>query len=451
MSKARHWLIDPETYDQPLQMLHEAKEAWLAETGLTFAAACRPLTGPVEDILDDEEAPPEGLGAAVDTSNFGGKEDPLAEYRPYTVLNGTLIIPVTGMLINKFGFSLAGWLTGYEYIQMAMLRGLEDPNVIDIALDIESGGGTVAGLFDMIDDVRAALAANPKPVHAYASGYGAYSAAYAVACLADEIIVERTSGTGSVGVIQIHVDHSGALKQAGLKVTIIRSGKFKAEGNPYEPLSPGAEKRLQKQSDAIYDVFVNIVSEARKMSTEAVKNTEALTYSAEDSIKVSFADRIGRLSADLSRRARTNENTAVQANKDHEHMATQITETEVSPEATEVAELPEAASETAVSVPDADTVRAQERARFGAVLASTEYTGREAMAAILLATDLGADAIIAALASAPAPVSAAQSVPQNVAFVAAMNANKTGKLTNDEPAEPLSEDEAAFAKFARMK
>ena len=56
-----------------------------------------------------------------------------ASYRPYNVDNGVLKIPVMGVLLNRFGFTLGRYATGYTYIQKALERGLSDPAVKGIA------------------------------------------------------------------------------------------------------------------------------------------------------------------------------------------------------------------------------------------------------------------------------------------------------------------------------
>lgn len=63
----------------------------------------------------------------------------------------------------------------------------------------------------------------------------------------------------------------------------------------------------------------------------------------------------------------------------------------------------DASAEASASDDPVATARAEERKRFTAVMSSEHYKGREALAATLLANDkLGADDIIAALASANA-------------------------------------------------
>lgn len=215
----------------------------------------------------------------------------LSRYRPYIVSNGVLQIPVSGVLMDSFGYSVAGYVTGYTYIRRAFERGMADPQVRGIALVINSPGGAVAGNFDLVDAMYAQR--GKKPIRAYAAE-SAYSAAYSIASVADKIIVSRTGGVGSIGVVTMHVDYSEAMKESGVKVTFIHFGKHKVEGNGYEPLSAEAKARMQSRIDALGEIFVATVARNRSMDSKDVRATEALTYMAADSVSIGLADAIGQ-------------------------------------------------------------------------------------------------------------------------------------------------------------
>lgn len=55
----------------------------------------------------------------------------------------------------------------------------------------------------------------------------AYSAAYAIASSAEKVLVTRTSGVGSIGVIASHIDQSGFDEKQGIKYTTVFAGKKK--------------------------------------------------------------------------------------------------------------------------------------------------------------------------------------------------------------------------------
>lgn len=212
--------------------------------------------------------------------------------RPYKVKDGILQIPVKGVLLHNFPYQYGGYATGYFYIWKAFERGLADGNVKGIALIIDSPGGEVAGNFDLVDKMFAHR--GNKPVRAYAME-NAYSAAYSIASVADSITVSRTGGVGSIGVVTIHVDASKMVDEMGWKVTFIFAGKHKVDGNPYEALSPEVKARIQARIDELYSVFVSTVARNRGMDEKAVRDTEALTFTASQATSNGLADHIGTL------------------------------------------------------------------------------------------------------------------------------------------------------------
>ena len=208
----------------------------------------------------------------------------------YDVVEGIAIIPIQGTLVQKLGtLRPYSGMTGYDGIRACFLRALNDSEVKAICLDIDSPGGEVAGCFDLVDEIYAARGS--KPVWAILSE-SAYSAAYALASAADKIIVPRTGGVGSVGVIVMHVDWSQKIKNDGLQVTIITYGDRKAESNPYEPLSETARKAIQSDIDEMGRLFVSTVSRNRGITEKTVRDTEAACFLGAEGVQLGLADRV---------------------------------------------------------------------------------------------------------------------------------------------------------------
>lgn len=210
--------------------------------------------------------------------------------RAYEVVAGIAVIPVTGTLVQKLGtLRPYSGMTGYDGIRLNILAALNDPEVKAIVLDIDSPGGEVSGCFDLTDMIFQAR--GDKPLHAILDE-NAYSAAYSIASACDRITVPRTGGTGSVGVIGMHVDFSKALSAAGVTVTMIRYGDLKAEGSQYEALSEGALARMQADIDQMGELFVDTVARNRGMKSSAVRATQASTFLGGAGVRVGFADAV---------------------------------------------------------------------------------------------------------------------------------------------------------------
>jgi signal peptide peptidase SppA len=206
----------------------------------------------------------------------------------YQTIAGIGVIPIEGTLVAKLG-CLTPWsgMTGYDGVRRSFLAALDDPAVRGIVLDIDSPGGEVSGVFDLVDTIWQARGV--KPIWAILTEC-AYSAAYALASAADRIVVPRTGGTGSIGVVCLHVDWSRALDTAGLTVTLIRSGERKLEVNEYEPLSKAALAALQADVDEIAALFCATVARNRGLDAGAVGDLQGATFLGDAGVAIGLAD-----------------------------------------------------------------------------------------------------------------------------------------------------------------
>lgn len=204
----------------------------------------------------------------------------------YGMVGTTAVIPVFGALVNRFN-STYGFITGYNYIKNAIATALADESVDSIILDINSGGGEVAGCFETVDYIKAAR--SQKEIHAVVDS-SCYSAAYAIASACTSIKATPSSGIGSVGVVAMHASYEKMLENEGISVTFIKAGDHKVDGNPYEELSDSVKADMQKRIDATYQEFVSLVSVNRSLAVEDVVKTQAACYTAQEAKSIGLID-----------------------------------------------------------------------------------------------------------------------------------------------------------------
>lgn len=159
----------------------------------------------------------------------------------------------------------------YPTIREALIHAAEDPEAKSIVLDITSGGGAVSGCNDTAALIQT-IDAKVKPVHTFGGGVMC-SAAYWLGSSARSITIDSTSEVGSVGVLAVHKEMSRLLDKEGITATVIRSGKYKALGSPYESLSDTAKEVLQAQVDQLAGIFTEHVAGCRKKSMAQVEAT----------------------------------------------------------------------------------------------------------------------------------------------------------------------------------
>lgn len=207
---------------------------------------------------------------------------------PCFKLDGSLaIVQIDGPLDQRCEW----WWDGYDGVAKRCCAALADPQVGAVALRIDSPGGVVAGCFEAADTILKAKAASGKKIVCIVDEMAA-SAAYALACVADEILLPPSGMVGSVGVIATYTNLSDALKEAGMRVAVMASGKQKADGSPYRPWDDAAIARKQADIDYLAGLFFQRVATSRRMSVDAVKALEAGCFRGQAALAAGLADRV---------------------------------------------------------------------------------------------------------------------------------------------------------------
>ena len=208
--------------------------------------------------------------------------------KPFAFSNGVAIIPIHGVLVNRFSSSW-GYVTGYNFVRSQVTAALADEDVKLIVYDCNSYGGMVAGCFETGDIIFEGR--DEKPSLAVVDA-ASYSACYALASAASRMVVVPSAGVGSIGVVAMHMNVSGMLEKWGIEITFIHAGKHKVDGNPYEALPEDVKKNIQASIDKSYATFVGAVARNRNLSAEAVAATEAQTYDADEALTLGLIDAV---------------------------------------------------------------------------------------------------------------------------------------------------------------
>ena len=205
------------------------------------------------------------------------------------------VIRLAGFISQKptvFSFLFGG--TSTEQFAAEVVAAMRDESVAAVVVDVDSPGGSVFGVPEAAR--RIYNARGSKPLIAVANPIMA-SAAYYLASQADEIVATPSAVVGSIGVIAVHVDRSEALRKEGLKVTLITSGRRKAEGNQTEPLGEEARAAVQERLDYYGELFVSDVARGRRTSSAVVRTGygEGAYFTAAKARDLGMVDRLATL------------------------------------------------------------------------------------------------------------------------------------------------------------
>jgi len=221
-----------------------------------------------------------------------GEDEDNPDRSPYlSVVDGVGIVTVNGSLLDgEFGI-LGSWygITGYGDIQKAMVAAVRNADVKTIFLVVKSGGGAVSGVsetakfIENVDKVKPVIAFSPSTMA---------SAALWLGLGAREIYVSNTAIAGSIGTITVMASRYRQLQEDGIDTEVIRSGKYKALGNPAEPLSELAKEETQRTIDYLGDLFLGYVAERRGVNKIAAdtKFGQGRTFVGEQAVAVGLVD-----------------------------------------------------------------------------------------------------------------------------------------------------------------
>jgi len=213
---------------------------------------------------------------------------------PGWVTNRIALVEVSGILMNAH---TPGFFSEGEHPVSLTVEKLaaaaQDNRVKAVVLRINSPGGSVTASDSLYQEVMAFKKKTGKPVVAYFQDVAA-SGAYYTACAADEIIAQRTSVTGSIGVVMQTVDLSTLMKKVGISADAITSGTFKDAGSPFRQLKPEERKVFQGLIDDFYNQFVAVVVAGRpKLSREKILTlADGRVYTAQQALESGLIDRI---------------------------------------------------------------------------------------------------------------------------------------------------------------
>jgi capsid assembly protease len=225
------------------------------------------------------------------------------------------VLPLMGTIVPRADvFSFFGGGTSVQGFTGAFRAAMADPTIGTIVIDIDSPGGQVGGVDELAKEIQAAR--GQKPIVAIANNMAA-SAAYWIACAANEVVVTPSGEVGSIGVFAMHHDMSQMLDREGVKVSMIAAGKYKTEGNPFEPLSDEARTAIQGRIDSYYNMFVSTVAKSRGASPADVRDGfgQGRVVGAREAVASGMADRVATLDETIERlrgRRRSGRSTAAE-------------------------------------------------------------------------------------------------------------------------------------------
>jgi len=176
-----------------------------------------------------------------------------------------------------------------EYVVDQLIEAEKNANVRAILLRVNSGGGSAAASQEIFEELKKI----EKPVVVSVSDICA-SGAYYIACAADEIVANRSSSVGSIGVIMQIPNLEKLYNKLGIEYTTIKQGEYKDVGSSDREITDEEEQLLRDQTFKVYEQFIKDVSDSRKIPVEKVREiATGWVYLGTEALDLGLIDSIG--------------------------------------------------------------------------------------------------------------------------------------------------------------
>ncbi|WP_207640976.1 signal peptide peptidase SppA [Desulfofalx alkaliphila] len=204
------------------------------------------------------------------------------------------VIDITGTIVSggSGGSGFGQLQSGSQTIINQLQEAADDPSIKAVVLRVNSPGGTAVGSMEIGNQIKR-LRQTGKPVVAYMAEVAA-SGGYWICCEADHIVANPSTMTGSIGVIMETVDLQGLYEKLGIDRNTFKSGPHKDMGSDARHLTDKEREIFQSMVDDIYQQFLDVVVEGRKMEAEQVQElADGRLFTGRQAAELGLVDQLG--------------------------------------------------------------------------------------------------------------------------------------------------------------
>lgn len=167
----------------------------------------------------------------------------------------------------------------------------KDDAVKSVVFRVSSPGGSAYGseqIWRALQNLKA-----KKPLIVSMGDYAA-SGGYYISCIADAIVAQPNTITGSIGIFGIIPNISGLNSKLGLTYDGVKTNKMSDAISVNRPFRPEERELMQNYVNRGYELFVKRCADGRKKTTDQIKDiAEGRVWTGEDALKIGLVDKIG--------------------------------------------------------------------------------------------------------------------------------------------------------------
>lgn len=206
------------------------------------------------------------------------------------------LIYVDGVIVGGRGngTNLLGEGGGTDAIMKQLRAAREDPSVRAVVLRINSPGGSAPAAQEVGEEIAKVRQAGKVVVASM--GDTAASGGYWLAAMTDKIYANPATLTGSIGVYIPYTNLQELYRKIGISQEKFKSGPHKDILSPDRPMTPEERAIVQGMVDDIYDQFIDVVAQGRKMDPARVRElADGRVYTGRQAKDLGLVDELGGL------------------------------------------------------------------------------------------------------------------------------------------------------------
>ena len=180
-----------------------------------------------------------------------------------------------------------------EDIVKELNRLADNDDVKAVVLRVNSPGGSAFGSEQMWFAAKQLRA--KKPLIVSMSDYAA-SGGYYMSCIADTIIAQPTTLTGSIGIFGMFPNFEGIANKIGVNFSTVKTNELSDFGNTMRPMTASERVILQNYINRGYELFISRCAEGRGVSGDEIKRVaEGRVWTGADALELGLVDVLGGL------------------------------------------------------------------------------------------------------------------------------------------------------------
>lgn len=169
----------------------------------------------------------------------------------------------------------------------------KDSTVKAVVLRVSSPGGSAYGSEQIW---RALTQLKAKKTLVVSMGDYAASGGYYISCMADQIVAQPNTITGSIGIFGLIPNIEGLNNKLGFSYDGVKTNKMSDAISVNRKFTPAERDMMQTYVNRGYELFVKRCADGRKKTADQIKAiAEGRVWTGEDALKIGLVDKMGSL------------------------------------------------------------------------------------------------------------------------------------------------------------